>query len=287
MATAPDVREIGAADFQREVIEGSRVRPVVVDFWAPWCGPCRTLGPILEKLAAEHAGAWLLAKLDVDQNPEPAKRYGVRGIPAVFGFRDGEAVARFEGAIPEAQVREFLKRLIPSQADRLMTEAREFLERGHENAAEERLRAALELDPRHDDASLALVALLAGRSSGQPEARERLERIVPSPKNYAEVERLAVLLRTADSGGVDPAELRAQLAREPGDLGARVALGRALGAAGRHEEALAELLEAVKRDPGFEDGAARRAMLDLFALLGNSHALTERYRRELARALYR
>jgi len=281
------VREIGDADFEREVIEGSRERPVVVDFWAPWCGPCRALGPTLERLADEHAGAWLLAKLNVDQNPESAQRYGIRSIPAVFGFRGGEAVARFEGALPEAQVREFLKVVIPSEADRLFAEARELGARGAESAAEERLRAALERDPRHDDAALALVRLLAGRASGHAEACERLERIVPSPKNHAEVEALAALLRTRAAADADPEALRAQLARAPGDLATRLALGRALAAHARHEEALDELLAAVRSDAGFEDGAARKAMLDLFALLGGQHPLTERFRRELARALYR
>jgi putative thioredoxin len=287
MATSPYVRDIRDADFEREVVEASKQQPIVVDFWAPWCGPCRALGPILERLANEGAGAWRLAKLDVDENPEVAGRFGVRGIPAVFGFRDGEAVARFEGALPEAKVREFLGVVMPSEADRLLAEAKKFLAGGHENAAEERLRAALALDARHAAATLALVALLAGRESGRAEARERLDRVVPSPSNYEEVERLAALLRTVEAGGADLEALRARAEREAGSAAARLAYGRALAAAGRREEALAELLAAVKCDPSFEDGAARKAMLDLFALLGNQHALTERYRRELARALYR
>jgi putative thioredoxin len=287
MASSPCVRDIRDADYEREVIEASKQQPVVVDFWAPWCGPCRALGPILEKLANEGAGAWRLAKLNVDENPEIAGRFGVRGIPAVYGFRGGEAVARFEGALPEARVREFLKTLIPSEADLLFEEAKKFLAGGHENAAEERLRAALALDARHDAATLALVATLAGRESGRAEARERLDRVIPSPSNYEEVERLAALLRTAEAGGADLAALQAQVDREADSAAARLAYGRALAAAKRHEEALSELLAAVKCDPGFEDGAARKAMLDLFALLGNQHALTERFRRELARALYR
>src|SRR5512147_3158754 len=124
-AMSANALEAGQADFEVEVVEASRNVPVLVDFWAPWCGPCRALGPILDRLAGEHAGAFALAKLDVDQAPATAARYGVRSIPLVLAFRDGEPVAEFLGAQPEPVVRQFLARILPSEADRLAAEGEE------------------------------------------------------------------------------------------------------------------------------------------------------------------
>jgi putative thioredoxin len=286
MAEAPHRIDVGDGDFEREVIQRSHERPVVVDFWAAWCGPCRALGPILERLADEHAGAFVLAKLDVDQAPGTAQRFGVRSIPLVLGFRDGEPVAEFLGAQPEAAVRKFLAKLLPTEADRLAGEGDELAGEGHENAAEERYRAALALETRHGRALLGLARLLATREDPD-EALELLEQVV-SPDGVAkEAAHLAAELRTRAAPGADPAALRERLAREPQDLGARLALGRALSAAGQYEAALPELLAVVERDPELEDQAARRAMLDVFEVLGRDHPLTLEFRSQLARALYK
>jgi putative thioredoxin len=278
--------DVGDADFEREVLERSRRVPVVVDFWAPWCGPCRALGPLLERLADEHAGAFVLAKLDVDRAPGVAQRYGVRSIPLVLGFRDGEAVAEFVGAQPEAAVRQFLERLLPTEADRLAAEADELAAGGHENAAEERYRAALARAPRHGAALVGLAELL-GRRGEVAEALALLERAVPTGALVARAEQLAARLRVRGEGGADEAALRARIAANADDLAARLELGRALAARGDYEAALAELLRVVERDPQLDDQAARRAMLDVFELLGRDHPLVERYRGELARALFR
>jgi putative thioredoxin len=280
------IRDVGDADFEREVIETSRSTPVVVDFWAPWCGPCRTLAPILERLAEEHAGAFRLARVNVDQAPRSARRYAVRAIPAVVGLRGGEVAARFEGAQPERAVREFLRALLPAEADRLAREGDELAAAGHANAAEERYREALASEPGHEGAALGLAPLLAER--GQTgEALALLEGVAAGGWRAAEAERLAAALRTRAEGQGDAAELRRRLEARPDDLGARLSLGRALAAQGRAEEALLELLGVVERDPRFADEAARKSMLDLFAVLGPDHPLTGRFRRELARALYR
>lgn len=273
--------EVGDADFEREVLERSRSLPVVVDFWAQWCGPCRALGPVLERLADEHAGAFVLAKLDVDRAPATAQRYGVRSIPLVLGFRDGEVVAEFTGAQPEAVVREFLTRLLPSEADAHAREGDELAAGGHLNAAEERYRRALALDARHERALVGLARLLGERGETE-EALELLARCAGP-----EAERLAAELRTRGEPAADPGPLRERVARDPADLGARLALGRALAARGEYEPAFEELLAVVDRDPGFEDQAARRAMLDLFEVLGREHPLTERFRSELARVLFK
>ncbi len=280
------IRDVGDGDFEREVILASHGTPVVVDFWAPWCGPCRTLAPILEGLAEEHGGAFRLARVNVDEAPQSARRYAVRAIPAVLGLRGGEIAARFEGAQPERSVREFLRALLPGEADRLAREGDELAAAGHANAAEERYREALASEPGHEGAALGLAPLLAERGQTD-EALALLEAIAAGGRRAAEAERLAAALRTRAEGQGDAAELRRRLASRPDDLAARLALGRALAAQGKAEEALGELLRVVERDPRFADEAARRSMLDLFAVLGPEHPLTGRFRRELARALYR
>jgi len=282
----PVVVDVGDEDFEREVVELSKRLPVVLDLWAPWCGPCRVLGPALERLAQEHAGAFRLAKLDVDRAPRTAQALGVRSIPTVYGLRDGKIVAEFVGAQPEPVLRQFLERLLPSEADRLAQEGARLAEAGHGNAAEERFRAALGREANHAGALLGLARLHGERGEAE-QGLDLLERVSPVSPLAAEAARLAAALRVGGEGAGDLAALRARVVAEPGDLAARLALGRALAAAGRYEEALAGLLECVRRDPGFEDGAARKAMLDIFALLGPEDPLTGRFRGELARALFR
>ncbi len=281
------ILDVGDAGFEREVLERSKSVPVVVDFWAPWCAPCRSLGPILERLAREHAGAFVLAKINVDENPQTAGALDIRGIPKVLGLRDGRIVSEFEGALPEPSVRRFLEALLPTPADERVAEGRRLADAGHQNAAEDRFRAALELDVRHPGALVGLARVLGERRE-TASALELLEQVGPGLPESDEAERLAAELRTRQAAAdFDEPGLRARIAAHEGDLDARVDLGLGLAAAGRHEEALATLLEAVRRDPGHRDEAARRAMLDLFSLLGSDHALTQRFRAELARALFR
>jgi putative thioredoxin len=284
---APDwIRDVGEEDFEREVLKRSEETPVVVDFWAPWCAPCRTLGPLLERLADEHGGDFVLARVDVDAAPLLAQRLGVRSIPSVFGFRDGEIAATFVGAQPEPALRAFLAKLLPTEAERSARKAAELAAAGDFAAAESALRAALEDEPRNGRALLALARLLAQRDEID-QALALVERVVPVGRFAAEKDHLAAELRMRRDGGADLAALRANVEADPDALAPRLELGRALGAQGRHEEALAVLLELVKRDPHFENDAARRAMLDLFELLGPDHPLTQRFRGELARSLYR
>jgi putative thioredoxin len=286
--TGPAVVDVGDADFAREVIERSHELPVIVDFWAPWCGPCRQLGPALERSVEAHAGAVRLAKLNVDQSPQVARQFGVQSIPLVIAFKDGVPVAEFVGAQPEPVLRRFVASLLPSEADGLVREAAELAAGGHQNAAEERLRAALAKDARHPQALLALAGLLGARGE-TAEALALLERISAAPAALEQAAaKLAAELRTATSAPtMDLDALRAGAAAAPDDLAAQLALGRALAGARRYEEALPVLLGVVERDKSFADEGARKAMLDLFGLLGSDHPLVPEYRSALARVLFR
>jgi putative thioredoxin len=240
---------------------------------------------LLERLATEHAGAFVLARVDTDQAPAVAQAFRIQSIPAVKAFRDGVVVAEFVGAQPETVVREFLRGVLPSEADTLAREGAARAAAGQAAEAEAKFRAALAFEACHAPALLGLARILADRGE-VTEAIALLERVPPNASVVGEAERLAAALRTrAASGDVDA--LRARLATAPDDVAARLDLGRALAAQGRHEEALAELLEVVRRDRAFADDAARKAMVDLFAVLGSDHPLTERYRGELAKALFR
>ena len=233
--------DVTDATFQRDVLDRSAAVPVVVDLWAEWCGPCRTLGPILERVVAETDGKVELAKVDVDRNPTVAASFAVQSIPAVFAIADGKVVDSFVGALPENQVRDFVTRLAPveSEADTLAG-------RGDEAS----LRRALELQPDHPVAVVALAELLAERGEGD-EALALLARVPETPESR----RVAARARLGDGAG----------AGGSADVDAR----------------LESLLERVK-----DDEAARREFVDLLEMLGNDDPRTPRYRRALASRLY-
>ncbi len=283
------VIDVTDATFEREVLERSKTVPVVADFWAPWCGPCRTLGPILERQAAQAGGAFVLAKINVDENPQIAQAAGARSIPLVIAFRDGKALSEFVGAQPEPEVKRFLAAILPTPADRFAKEGGELLAAGHDNAAEERFRAALAEDARHPLALVGLARVLGERGALE-EALALLERVVGTPAIEQEAERVAAELRTRAAAPADGGELTALEARaraNPSDLSARIEYGRALAAARRYEPALAELLACVEADAHFGEDAARKAMLDVFGVLGGAHDLVQEYRAKLAGLLFR
>jgi putative thioredoxin len=267
-------------------IRGSMQQPVVVDFWAEWCGPCRALGPLLEALAEEFAGAFLLVKVDTEAAPQVSQQFNIRSIPAVVGIRDGEIIAEFVGAQPEAAVREFLAKLIPSPAEVQIGVARNLRAEGSTSEAEQAFRTALELEPGHPVASHDLGLMLFERGDLSA-ASELAESARLGTAMDPEIERLKTAIRVRDSGDGDLASLEAEIANAPDDPGTRIKLAAALAAQERHEEALSAYLEVVKRAPDYEDQAARRAMLDLFEVLGSDHDITRDFRAQLARLLYR
>ncbi|MFN8644012.1 MAG: thioredoxin [Candidatus Binatia bacterium] len=277
--------DVSDADFETRVLQRSRQVPVVVDFWAPWCGPCRTLGPLLERLADEHAGAFELAKVNIDENPGLAQAFRVQSIPMVIGLRDGQLANHFVGALPEEAVRQFLASLLPSAAERRAEEGLALLGAGREAEAEAAFRAILAEEPRLDQALLGLATVLDGRGEDD-EALALLDRVGLGPYRQA-ADRLAAAIRIRQSGAGDVDGLRARLATAPDDLEARFTLAQALAAAGQHEEALQHYLAIVQRDRAFRDDGARKAMIDIFDLLGPGSDLSDRYRTELAKALFR
>lgn len=278
--------EAGQADFGIEVVEASHAVPVLVDFWAPWCGPCRALGPILEKLAAEYEGRVRVVKVNSDENPQLSMDYGVRSIPAVKAFVDGELADEFLGALPESSVRAFIDRLLPSPAETLRRAARERIGTGDVAGALPLLDEALALEPRNDrlkvDRAEALLAL--GRKADAAAAIATLGPLVAQDPKLAPVVA-GIRLALAIPEGADPTDLTTRISANEDDLDARLMLANLHIAQGRHEPAMDQLLEIILRDRKFGDDAGRRTMLQLFDVLGGGHELVAKYRRRLASAL--
>ena len=273
--------DVGLADFQQHVLDESKLRPVVVDFWAPWCGPCKSLKPVLEKLAAEYGGKFLLAKINSDDNQELATRYGVRGIPNVKAFINGEPVDEFSGAMPEGEVRAFLDRLIPSPADDMRAQAAELRLAGDMPGALQTLADASKLDPAH--VGIRLDAMEIMLDLGEADEARRLLGTLPDDAD-PRVPQLKARLQFMGAAGEDEAALAAKVAANENDLDARLKLANLHVAAGQYEAGMDQLLEIIRRDRGFQDDIGRKTLLSVFSLLDGDERVS-RYRRLLASAL--
>lgn len=281
------VIEVNEEHFQTEVVEKSQTTPVLVDFWAPWCAPCRSLSPVLEKLADEYSGAFILAKVNTDENPRLAATFQVRSIPQVSLIREGQVIDQFAGAYPEASIRQFLKPHCPSEADKLFNRAQGKLNVHQMEEAQAILEGVVRLEPQHAGAHLALAKLLLGRQQGE-QARSHLQAIPVMADEKETAQRLEQVIEfhsdCKESGG--EIHLRKILAKDPRDLSSRMALASCLAAAGRYREALEEFLAVVAQDKHYRDEGARKAMLALFSLIGERSGLAEEFRGRLARTLY-
>jgi putative thioredoxin len=283
-SAAPAVLEVDERTFKDAVLERSRTTPVVVDFWAPWCGPCRTLGPILERLAAEARGAFILAKLNVDDNQRLAQMFRVQGIPAVKAFRDGRVVDEFVGALPESQVRAWLKRFVPTPSDGLV-EAAAALETRDPAEAAARYRVTLGSDSNNVAALLGLGRLLV--MQGDPEGVATLREVPATDPLYSRAQGwvgLADFFPRAEEN--DPAALAQQVGDNPNDLEARYRLAAHQARSRDYAAAIAHLLAIVERDRAFRDDGARKTLLALFDALGADDPLVVQGRRKLANLLF-
>lgn len=283
---SPWIIEGTEQNFEQQVIQRSNEIPVIVDFWATWCGPCQELGPILEKLAQEYAGRFLLVKVDVDQQPAIAGAFGVRSIPHVFALRNGQLADQFMGLVPEDQLRQWLDQFQPSPTELLLQEARK-LEASDPREAEAKYREALELSPGEDRIRIDLARFLL-KQHKNADCREIITKLEARGFLEPEAENVKAELdlrdAAAEAGGVG--ECRAALVAAPNDPGLQLKLAEALGAAQQYQEALDTALRVIQNSSGDLREQARATMVNLFHMLGPEAELTRTYRRKLATALY-
>jgi putative thioredoxin len=279
------VFDVSLEEFETRVVQPSLQVPVVIDFWAPWCGPCQTLKPMLEKLAAEYKGRFLLAKINSDENPEIAQHFGVRSIPSVKVLFQGQLVDEFNGALPEGQIREFLERIaLPAEpGGNLREEAATLAAAGQLEDALALLVEATRAAPEDEAVRLDAIDVLM-QLGRHDEARQLLAAEYKQEPDRANGLRARLALA---EGAADTAPLEAKLAADPDDHATRLDLSRAYAAQSRFREALEAALEVTRRDRFFAEGAGRKALLQLFeALAGEQYDdLVREYRRKLSAAL--
>ncbi len=285
-STSPWILDVTDATFDEQVLARSQELPVVIDFWAPWCGPCRQLGPLLEKLAEEGAGKFLLAKINIDESPGIAGEMRVSSIPAVFAVRRGRLVNQFVGLLPEPELRQWLAALEPSPAERLLAEA-EALEASDPVAAETKLHAALEQSPQDRALRIALARVLAvqDRLDDAEEQIKHLEQQGYLENEAEQVKALCQLRQAARLAGDVPAA-QVAAAAAPRDPLAQLKLAYALAGGGNYADALQTALAVVQMDRKGQGDPARQLMVDIFHVLNPDDPLVGEYRRKLSAALY-
>ena len=291
-AAAP-VKDVTAATFMAEVVDASFDQPVIVDFWAPWCGPCKQLGPMLERVVRGANGAVRMVKLNIDENPEIAQQMRIQSIPAVYAFKDGRPVDGFVGAVPESQVKQFVQRLGggrggPSPIDEAMAMAKEAAQSGDHASAAALFSQILQHEPEHWEALGGLVRAFVARGE-LDKARQALGRVPKEQANHAEIVAARSALELAEQaqkamGGA--AKLKSRLEQNPDDHEARFELATALFGSGQREQAIDELLSLFKRDRKWNEEAARKQLVKFFEAMGPTDPLTLSARRRLSSLMF-
>lgn len=278
MNPSDHIIDVSEADFEVQVLAYSQQVPVVVDFWAEWCAPCRVIGPILENLTNEAGGSFRLAKLNVDQNPKLAMRYAVQSIPSVKTFKDGVVVSEFLGALPEKQIRDFLREVIPNQADLLLEKAWSLITMEHYQESESTFRQVLEIDPSSTSAELGLAKnlLYLGRVE---EAIDLLQHF-PASRELTSAEKLIPVAEAL----IEEAESNGKLPNDQIEAAYQNAIR--LINRGNIEAAMDGLLDVLRSDKTFRENKAKDVMIGLLELLGDSNPQTRQYRNELASVLF-
>ena len=283
------IKDSSTATFMADVIEASAQVPVIVDFWAPWCGPCKTLGPAIEKIVRQGGGIVRLVKINVDENQDLAAQMGVRSIPAVFGFRQGRPVDGFAGAVPESQIRSFVDRLTggaKAPVDTLLEQAKAMLDAGDPATATRLYAQALNEDPGRPAAVAGMIRcfLAVGDTARAREAVNSLpDDILRDPEVAGAVSALELSEQAPEGDGDALAE---KVEADPDDHQARFDLALALYGAGQTESAIEHLVEIVRRDRAWNDDAARKQLLKIFEALGFDHPMAVDGRRRLRAILY-
>jgi putative thioredoxin len=292
-STSPYIKDSGLQTFAADVLEASREVPVIVDFWAPWCGPCKQLGPALEKAVTEANGAVRLVKVNIDENQEIARQLRIQSIPTVYAFKNGQPVDGFMGAIPESQIRSFIQALIggghggPDHAAEVLAAADEAFASGDVSAAAQAFAHVLQDEPGHPRAVAGLARCYL-KSGDIERAKTTLQLVRPDGATDEAIRAVEAELKlkeqAADAGDTEP--LRARLAADPKDHQARYDLAMALDGAGDRDGAIAELLELVRLDRKWNDEAARKHLLTLFDAMGPTDERTLAARRKLSGLLF-
>ena len=272
--------------FQADVIDASMETPVLVDFWAPWCGPCKTLGPMLEKLEQSYGGRFKLVKIDSDKEQQLAQHFRIKSIPTVYAFVGGKPVDQFQGALPEGKLREFIDRLMPNPADMELDLASQALDRGDQKAATEHAKKAIALEPANDAARLLYAQLLL--ADGDPRAAKvQVEALSAGAKRDPQVVGIVQQIEAAieASRAPEPTALLERVAKSPADLTARLDLAEHYINYKEWEQAFTHLLEIVRADRKFQDDVGRRRMIEVFGLASTQPQLVADWRRQLGATL--